>query len=360
MDSALPHRSSLSLETEVVMKILVLCGGRSAEREISLQSAAFVEEALRMAGHEPCLVEIDRSGSWSLGGSGLVLEAGSFPWSLRTGCGAEVPFEAVFPVLHGPYGEDGTVQGLCETAGWPCAGAGVLASAAGMNKAVFKRLAAAAGIPVVPWLELDERSPVRAGEILDSLGLPLFVKPARLGSSIGISRVDRREDLPRALSLAFSYDPLVVAEKAVLPAREIEVSVLGDSGGVTASVPGEIVPGREWYDFEAKYECPDSKLLIPAELEPSVTEAVRSSAVAAFTLLGGSGFARVDFLLSGPAFYLNEINTIPGFTAISMFPKLWAASGLEAPELMNRILSEALGRRPVGTRRRDGDAEVQG
>lgn len=347
-------------EAEVCMKVLVLCGGRSAEREISLQSAAFVEEALRMAGHEPCRVEIDGSGAWSLAGRGLVLDAGSFPWVLRTACGDEVLFEAVFPVLHGPYGEDGTVQGLCETAGWPCAGAGVLASATGMNKAVFKRLAAASGIPVVPWLELDERSPAPAGEIIGKLGLPLFVKPARLGSSIGITRVDRIEDLPRALSLAFSYDPLVVAEKAVLPAREIEVSVLGDSGGVVASVPGEILPGREWYDYEAKYECPGSVLLIPAELETSVAEAARSSAAAAFALLGGSGFARVDFLLSGSSLYLNEINTIPGFTSISMFPKLWAASGLEAPDLMNRILSEALGRRPVGTWRKGDDAEVQG
>ncbi len=342
------------------MKVLVLCGGRSAEREISLQSAAFVEEALRKAGHEPVVVEIDSCGSWSLEGRGLVLDAGSFPWSLRTAGGAGIAFEAVFPVLHGPYGEDGTVQGLCETAGWPCAGAGVLASAAGMNKAVFRKLAAAAGIPVAPWLELDERRPAASGEILDALGLPLFVKPARLGSSIGISRVDRGDDLPRALSLAFSYDPLVVVEKAVQPAREIEVSVLGDSGGVTASVPGEILPGREWYDYEAKYECPGSRLLIPAEIEPSIAETARSLAIAAFSLLGGSGFARVDFLLSDSALYLNEINTIPGFTAISMFPKLWAASGLEAPDLMDRILSEALGRRSVGVWRKDDDAQVQG
>lgn len=328
------------------MEVLVVYGGRSAEREISLESARFVAQALGGAGYGVVPVEIGSDGSWRMEGEEVRLEAGPVPWRLVRR-GGRVLFDVVFPVLHGPLGEDGTVQGLCETAGWRCAGAGVAASAVGIDKVLFKRLVSGAGIPVVPWVEVSPSCRPSAEAIAGALGLPVFVKPARLGSSVGISRVDSAGDLPGALALALSYDERVLVEQAVAEAREIEVSVLGDGARVHSSLPGEIRPGREWYDYEAKYSCPDSRLLIPADLPADLARAVRSHAESAMTLLGSRGFARVDFLL-GRDLYLNEINTIPGFTPISMFPKLWEASGLPVSTLMEAIISEAVSRPPVG------------
>jgi D-alanine-D-alanine ligase len=183
----------------------------------------------------------------------------------------------------------------------------------------------------------------------EKIGFPCFVKPARLGSSVGISRVASPEDLSEAAELAFRYDSLIIVEKEIGNAREIEVSVLGDSGGIEVSVPGEIEPGKEWYDYEAKYDCAGSKLLIPAPLDESSALEVRLTAEKAFRLIGGRGFARVDFLISGDGkVYFNELNTIPGFTGISMFPRLWEASGIPLDEVLERIMAEALDRTPVG------------
>jgi D-alanine-D-alanine ligase len=328
------------------MKVLVLSGGRSAEREISLESAGFVGVAIRDGGHEVIDVLIDAEGSWSVDGKTLSICTAGPRWELRAGR-REIRFDAVFPVLHGPFGEDGTVQGLCETAGWPCAGADVMASSIGMNKITFKRLVAGAGIPTPAWLEVVGDTPGPA-EIAAILGLPVFVKPARLGSSVGITRACSLAELAGALDLAFSYDPLVIVEKAVPMPREIEVSVIGDAEGVFSSVPGEVKPGKEWYDYEAKYSCAASKLEIPADLVSELALAAREYSKQAFAMIGGRGFARVDFLLSGCELFLNEINTIPGFTAISMFPKLWEATGVPAPALLDRILREAVSRRQVG------------
>lgn len=333
---------------EVMMKVLVLCGGRSAEREISLESSRFVLESLARAGHSTVTVVIGADGAWSVDGAGVAVDMSTPRWGLSQD-GSGIGFDVVFPVLHGPLGEDGTVQGLCEMAGWPCAGAGVMASAVGMNKIVFKKLASGAGIPVVPWVEIMAGRPAPgASAMIAELGLPVFVKPARLGSSVGISRADDEGGLEKAVALALGFDELVLVERAVGCAREIEVSVLGTGASVETSVPGEIVPGRSWYDYEAKYGCSDSRLLIPAGLPEGRAGTVRAWAAQAFSLLGGRGFARVDFLAGEDGIYLNEINTIPGFTAISMFPKLWEASGLPAEGLMDAILREAMSRPPVG------------
>jgi len=331
------------------MRVLVLRGGRSAEREISIESAGFVADALRGGGHEPVMVDIGAEGSWSVDGTALSIRASGRRWDLLAGR-RRIAFDVAFPVLHGPFGEDGTVQGLCETAGWPCAGADVMASSVGMNKITFKRLVSGAGIPTPPWLEAGtgEGSPAHS-RIIDILGLPVFVKPCRLGSSVGISKVEAPGQLGAAIDLAVSYDPLVIVEKAVRDPREIEVSVMGDADGISSSVPGEVRPGKEWYDYEAKYDCPASRLVIPADLPSGIASAAREFSERAFGLIGGRGFARVDFLLSGSTdLYINEINTIPGFTSISMFPKLWEASGVPAPALLDRILSEAVSRRQPG------------
>lgn len=342
------------------MKVLVVCGGRSVEREISMESSRFVLEALSGAGHSTVTAVIGHDGIWTVEGGRATIDASSSRWRLLRE-GVEVPFDLLFPVLHGTYGEDGTVQGLCEMASWPCAGAGVMASAVGMNKIVLKRLAAGAGIPVVPWMELMRgigAPPPSA--IVDCLGLPVFVKPARLGSSVGISRVDCEASLACALDLAFRHDELVLVEKAVPSPREIEIGVIGTGAAVHTTVPGEIEPGRSWYDFEAKYECESSRLMIPAALDPETATAARDHAADVFRLLGGRGFARVDFLLGENGLFLNEINTIPGFTAISMFPKLWEASGLDSSGLMDAIISEALSRPATGLWEERAIEPVQG
>lgn len=330
------------------MKVLVICGGRSAEREVSLDSSEFVIRSLEDAGHEVTRAEILADGSWAVEGRGAVLDANGQPWKVFIEDGS-VPFDVVFPVLHGPLGEDGTIQGLCEIAGWRYAGADVMASAVAMNKAVFKRLASGSGIPVVPWVDMNRNRPGPPCEaVIGALGLPVFVKPSRLGSSVGISKVTQVGEFQAAVDLAFSFDENILVEKAVPSAREIEVSVLGDGREVSSSVPGEILPGKDWYDYEAKYRCEASRLVIPADLDPEAAAAVRSHAAMAFGLLGGRGYARVDFLIGAGEIFLNEINTIPGFTSISMFPKLWEATGLPARDLMDRILRDALERPDTG------------
>jgi D-alanine-D-alanine ligase len=252
--------------------------------------------------------------------------------------------DIVFPVLHGTYGEDGTVQGLLEMANMPYVGCGVLASALAMDKEVSRRLFAQAGLPQVDfrsvlrnqWQQAPEET---IDDLVSELDLPLFVKPANLGSSVGISKVLSVGELSGAIQLACLYDRKIVVEAAVPNAREIEVSVLGDTRPV-ASVPGEVVPGNEFYDYAAKYLDDNSELLIPAPLEPKMTATVQEMAVAAFKAVDGAGLARVDFLLDDAhdRLYLNELNTMPGFTRISMYPKLWEASDISYPALVDRLL----------------------
>jgi D-alanine-D-alanine ligase len=258
--------------------------------------------------------------------------------------------DVVFPVLHGPYGEDGTVQGLLELANVPYVGAGVLASAVGMDKAAMKLVFAAKGLPICDYdvvmkrdWQRDERAVLHT--VVNHLGFPLFVKPANLGSSVGISKAKHAAELRAAISLAAEFDRKVIVEAAVPRAREIECAVLGNDEP-EASVPGEIIPSREFYDYEAKYLDEGSRAVIPAPLSEAQAQEVRSLSLAAFKAVDAAGMARVDFLLAGDSgvLYLNELNTIPGFTTISMYAKLWAASGIAYPQLIDRLVTLALER----------------
>ncbi|MBN2587146.1 MAG: D-alanine--D-alanine ligase [Candidatus Fermentibacteraceae bacterium] len=325
------------------MRVLLLFGGRSAEHDVSVVSVEFVRDVMRETGQETVMIGIGTDGSWTLGEEVLSIRTGRPRWTLLGGKG-EIPFDLVFPVLHGPFGEDGTVQGLCMMAGWPFAGAGVMTSSVAMNKVTTKELAAAHGIPVVPWKAFMRRDPPDATSV-EEIGYPLFVKPARMGSSVGVSRVESSGALEKAVELAFRYDNLILVEKGIESAREIEVALLSEDGLVSSSVPGEIEPGLEWYDYTAKYDCAESRLLIPAPISDTLGSTVRRYAERCFSILGGSGFARADFLLDGDgSVYFNEINTIPGFTGISMFPKLWEATGVSSAEVIERIVREALRR----------------
>ena len=323
------------------MRVVLLFGGRSAEHDVSLVSADYVRGVLQRSGHHVIPVRIDKGGSWSTEGAGIFIETGKTPWRMKRG-GEALRFDLVFPVLHGPFGEDGTVQGLCEMAGWACAGAGVMTSSAAMNKVTAKEMADYHSIPVMPWKTLTAEV-FSKGKVPADLEYPLFVKPAGMGSSVGITRVSSHEELSAALDTAFRYDDLVLLEQAMLNAREIEVALLSRGCRVSSSVAGEVVPGLEWYDYRAKYHCDESRLLIPAPIPKELSSAIRRDAEKVFRILRGSGFARADFLLDREGAYrFNEINTIPGFTEISMFPKLWKASGVDPEELMNIIIEEAL------------------
>lgn len=307
---------------------------------------------LEAAGHEVLDVTISSKGIWSSAGlsGGLSIETGCFPWKLLLN-GEEITFDVVFPVLHGAYGEDGTVQGLCATAGWQCAGTSVMGSAVAIEKNTLKNLASKAGIPVVPWVFIDESAEHSAEalkEDIAALGFPLFVKPSRLGSSVGVGKAENAEELSRAIHQALNYDSMILIEKAVEFPREIEVSVIGNGAQVFSSLPGEVLPEREWYDYTAKYVSGDSKLAVPADLSDTTQQNIRMMAEKAFRLLGGRGYARVDFFVNEGGVRLNEINTIPGFTSISMFPKLWAATGMNSEKLLNFILGEAVSRGEYG------------
>jgi D-alanine-D-alanine ligase len=258
--------------------------------------------------------------------------------------------DVIFPVLHGPYGEDGTIQGLLELANVPYVGAGVLPSAVGMDKALMKVVFAASSLPVCPYRaflrrEWDGRRDDLVRELVAVLGFPMFVKPANLGSSVGISKAKDGAGLADAIDLAGSFDRKIVVEAAVPEAREIECAVLGNDDPA-ASVPGEVVPSREFYDYEAKYLDEGSRTIIPAELPPATTAEIQRLAIASFQAIDCAGMARVDFLLSrsSGAIFVNEVNTIPGFTTISMYSKLWAASGLAYPELLDRLIGLAFER----------------
>ncbi len=322
-----------------LLRVAVLGGGRSSEHEVSLASAASVAEGLDRAGHAAVPIEVGRDGVWRREGEPLVLTPGR---------GIE-GVDVVFPALHGPFGEDGTVQGLLECLGVPYVGAGVLASALCMDKVMFKDLMASAGIPQVDYRAVHAADyaarpdAVLAG--LEPLGLPVFVKPARLGSSVGIVRVPRRSELAEALVTAFEHDPLAIVEAAAT-GLEVECSVLGNRDPV-ASEPGEIMlAGGEsgWYDYEAKYTPGGMELIVPARVPAPVRERVRELAVDAFVRTGCAGLARVDFFIEGEQVLVNELNTMPGFTQTSVYASLFEASGIPYPELLDRLVALALER----------------
>jgi len=343
------------------LRVGVLFGGRSGEHEVSLASAASVIRGLDPDQYEAVPIGITKDGHWLVGEGAVKMlpevlkggrrvmltadptEAALVP--LDRGAGAQ-RLDVIFPVMHGTFGEDGTIQGMLELAGLPYVGAGVLGSAIGMDKDVSKRLCKEAGIPVVPWVTIHrwawEKEPeaVRA-QIEGKFEYPVFVKPATLGSSVGMSKVHSAEELAPALNLACEYGLKILVEKAVT-GREIEVSVLGNHEP-QSSVPGEIVPHREFYDYAAKYLEDGTQLIIPAALKPSQVTKIQSLAIKAFRTLELSGMARVDFFLEkkGGKLYLNEANTIPGFTSISMYPKLWEASGISFRELIGKLIDLA-------------------
>ena len=312
------------------MRVAVLSGGRSSEHDVSIASGESVRAGLTEAGHDPIAVEIDRDGRWHNDGNPVTIEPGA----------GLLHADVVFPVLHGPFGEDGTVQGLLEIADVPYVGAGVLASATCMDKLAFKDRMAIAGLPQVEYAAVGEGDDPAA---LERLGLPVFVKPARLGSSVGISKVSTREDLPAALEAAFAHDPLVIVE-AMSQGLEIECSVLGN-GDPVASEPGEIAFEAEWYDYEAKYTAGGMDLVVPARIDSGARERVQALAVAAYRGAGCAGLARADFFVeSDGSVLVNELNTMPGFTPTSVFAKLFAASGVRYPELVDRLVALAVER----------------
>jgi D-alanine-D-alanine ligase len=328
------------------LRVAVLGGGRSSEHEVSLASAASVREGLSEAGHAAIAIEVGRDGVWRREGKPLALEPG------RGLPDADV----VFPALHGPFGEDGTVQGLLECLDVPYVGAGVLASALCMDKVIFKDLMAHVGVPQVRYravhVERMRSDPAAVLEGLTALGLPLFVKPARLGSSVGIVRVADADGLAGALQGAFEHDPLAIVE-AASNGLEVECSVIGN-GEPVASEPGEIVlkKGSAWYDYEAKYTPGGMELVIPARVPEPVRERVRELAVSTFVQAGCSGLARVDFFVEGETVLVNELNTMPGFTSTSVFASLFAASGTPYPALLDRLLQLALERHAAERRHR--------
>jgi D-alanine-D-alanine ligase len=321
------------------LRVTVLGGGRSSEHDVSLASSASVAEGLTQAGYEVRRVEIDRAGVWRVDGRELTLSPG------RGLDGADL----VFPVLHGPFGEDGTVQGLLECLDVPYVGAGVLASALCMDKLVFKDLMAHAGIPQVAYREVTveqfRADPSATVASLAVLRLPVFVKPARLGSSVGIVRVAVADELPAALQTAFAHDPRAIVEAAA-GGREIECAVLGNDAPI-ASQPGEILLASgegAWYDYEAKYTPGGMELIVPARIPEAVRESVRELAVEVFVKSGCCGLARVDFFVQDDRVLVNELNTLPGFTPTSVFGALFAAGGLAYPELLDRLARLAIER----------------
>jgi D-alanine-D-alanine ligase len=339
------------------MKIRVglIFGGRSGEHEVSLRSAESLLKSIDRNKYDVILIGITHEGKWLAPGNAVaMLPAGeAIQKTLSTGEAIALPAEPVangivdviFPVLHGTYGEDGTIQGLFELANVPYVGAGVLGSAVGMDKDVMKRLLRDAGLPIVDYWSLRKSEiDAFAQAQISNLPYPVFVKPANLGSSVGITKVHAAEELPAALQTAGEYDRKIVVERGI-DAREIEISVLGNNDPI-ASVPGEIIPSREFYDYGAKYVSDDSRLLIPAPLTPDQAKEAQQMAIAAFKVLDCSGMARVDLFLEKPSgkFYVNEINTLPGFTKISMYPKLWDASGIPYSELIDRLITLAIER----------------
>jgi D-alanine-D-alanine ligase len=344
-------------------RIAVILGGRSGEHEVSLTSARNIISALDRDHWEPVPIGITRQGNWltssetcqSLARGLRSFDSGGEPLLTAAALGDLADCDAAFPIVHGTFGEDGTLQGLLEMAGLPYAGAGVAASAIGMDKALMKALFAEAGIPVTPfgvirsWEYADAQNVVSFAE--QTVGYPCFVKPANGGSSVGVTRVRSREDLPAAFAAAFAYDDKIVVERAVV-GQEVEVSVLGNERP-EASIVGEIAPDREFYDYDSKYASDSTTTLhIPARISAATAERVREMAVRMYQAMGCEGYARVDFfVVNGENVIANEVNTIPGFTNISMYPKLWEASGIGYTALLSRILGLAFERHQRRRRR---------
>lgn len=375
------------------VRLVVIFGGQSAEHDVSRVTAAHVLKAIDPNQYDIVPIAITRDGQWvHATGAAQALAAGELPNALeaagspiepaaamqragRFANGIDGPVDGdvhgtddvvrrdvdgagpvvALPLLHGPLGEDGTVQGLLELLDVAYVGSGVLGSAVGMDKSVAKELLAQRGVPVANWITVraNRREPATAANAVAAFGLPVFVKPANMGSSVGVSRATTVEEIDAALDLAFTYDEVVLIEEAIV-GREIEVAVLGDLQ-TAASVPGEIVPGHDFYDYTDKYHDGGAKLLIPAPLDENETIAVQTLALAAFDALRASGMARVDFFYEegGRGFICNEINTIPGFTPISMYPKMWQASGLSYTALIDELVNLALARHARRRRRTD-------
>lgn len=338
-------------------RLALLFGGRSGEHEVSCLSAQSVLRALDPQRYVVMAIGITREGRWLTGDdpqqvltamisgqTGALRPVAVVP---QPGHPANPPLDVAFPVLHGPMGEDGTVQAVFELAEIPYVGAGVAASAVGMDKELMKAAFRAAGIPVVPYRVVHRGEWLRdpGGVVRDASahpGLPAFVKPANLGSSVGVQRACDEQALRDALEQALSFDRKALVERSAAPMQEVECSVLGDESPET-SVPGEVRPRREFYDYEAKYEDEATQLVVPASLEEAVAARVRKLAAAAFRAIDACGMARVDFFVRPDGWVIvNEINTIPGFTAVSMYPRLWEASGLPYPRLLDRLVEIAV------------------
>ncbi|MDR0497941.1 MAG: D-alanine--D-alanine ligase [Treponema sp.] len=353
------------------LRVGILFGGKSAEHEVSLQSAKNVYDAIDRDKYEPMLIGIDKSGRWLLNDESRFLLDADDPRRIRLGPSSDavalVPqckgvlanlssaktsgaIDVVFPILHGPFGEDGTVQGLLKLADIPFVGAGVLASAAGMDKDVMKRLLRDAGFPIGKFrvLRFNEIIP-GFDELCAEIGLPFFIKPSNMGSSVGVNKVHNGDSYLPAIKDAFKYDTKLVIEEFI-PGRELECSVLGalsnDGSEPEASVPGEVKPNHEFYSYDAKYiDDKGAVLTIPAQVSEEIAERVRKIAIDVFKTLCCEGLARVDFFLKKDgSVFVNEINTMPGFTRISMYPKLWEASGISYTELISRLIYLALER----------------
>jgi D-alanine-D-alanine ligase len=360
------------------IRVGVIFGGRSGEHDVSITSAHAILNNIDRTRFEPVPIGITRDGSWITGGDPLRQLAANSRLPLpecadRYGDGATSSetrlvetnqrqelrsrsdtswiqdLDVVFPVLHGPMGEDGTVQGMLELAGIPYVGSAVLGSAVAMDKITAKRLCEGARIPIVPWIDLRRRDWERdreavAARIDAEIGYPCFVKPSNMGSSVGVFKVHSPDELEGAVDGAGQHDRRLLVEQSV-NARELEVSVLGNDDPIS-SIVGEVVPGHEFYDYDAKYVDDSSELLIPAPISPEISDEVRRIAVAVFRLLDCEGLARVDCFLDrdSDVVYLNEVNTIPGFTPISMYPKLWEATGIPFDELVSRLIELAIER----------------
>jgi len=337
-------------------RVGLIFGGRSVEHQVSIRSARTVAQGLAQAGHEVVALGIAQDGGWIEPARGAEVLASEAAREIPPLGGPVAPSlsrllssgaEVLFPLVHGTWGEDGTLQGLCEMLDLPYVGAGVTASAVAMDKVLAKRALAAAGVPVVEYetatrgeLEADAGGfAARCG----ALPYPLFVKPRVGGSSVGVARVDRPADLPAAVRFALEFDEAVLVERGV-SGRELECAVIGLPDRLEASVLGEIVPGNAFYDYADKYLQDTARLVAPAEVPEAVAERARRLAVDAFAAVSGSGLARVDFFLEGDRLYVNEINTLPGFTSISMYPRLWGLSGLALPALVGRLVDEAVER----------------
>jgi len=350
----------------------LLFGGRSAEHDVSRASAANVLRALDPAKYNVVLIGLAKDGRWLMcdagngagtGAAALTIPEDGAPLALVPGGKgqllrfvaaeqneAAVPHvDVMFPVLHGPNGEDGTVQGALELADVPYVGSSVMGSAVAMDKDVAKRLARDAGLPVVPFVTLSAQAPLDYATAVHAVGsADVFVKPANLGSSVGISRARSAEEFTQSCALAFRFDRKILVERCIDRAREIECSVLEDEKGlIRASLPGEIVPADKhgFYSYEAKYtDAKGAKLIVPADVSAEQQARIQELAVQTFQVLGCGGLARVDFFLMGEEIFVNEVNTLPGFTSISMYPKLWEASGLLQPDLMDILIAHALSR----------------